>query len=145
MSERFLSSINFSFFEIKKSQVSPVILYMYYINLFYPSQFWSLFSEYVSLPWSFPFKMYPGVATMAQWVKNLTPVVALSLQSCGFNPQPGTVRYGIWCCSHCSIGHSCGSDSVPGPGTSIYCGCGVKNLHIYVYKVYLEPNIIEWV
>ena len=27
----------------------------------------------------------------------------------------------IWCCS-CGAGRSSGSDSVPGPGTSVYCG-----------------------
>ena len=26
----------------------------------------------------------------------------------------------IPCCHHCGIGHSCGSDLIPGPGTSTY-------------------------
>ena len=30
----------------------------------------------------------------------------------------------IWCCCSCGVGHSYGSDLIPGPGTSIGCGGG---------------------
>ena len=31
------------------------------------------------------------------------------------------------CCCSCGIGHSCGSDSIPGLGSSICCRCGQRN------------------
>ena len=30
----------------------------------------------------------------------------------------------IWCCHSCGVGRVCGSDSIPGPGTSICHRCG---------------------
>ena len=33
----------------------------------------------------------------------------------------------IWHCCSCRVGHSCGSDLILGPETSMYCGCGQKN------------------
>ena len=40
------------------------------------------------------------------------------------------------CCS-CSIGHICGSDSIPGPGTSIY--------HAYSHKIQYKMNREYWI
>ena len=30
----------------------------------------------------------------------------------------------IQCCHSCRVGHRCGSDSIPGPRTSVCCRCG---------------------
>ena len=37
------------------------------------------------------------------------------MQRHGLIPSPGAVGWRIWHCCSCSVGHSCGSDSVPGP------------------------------
>ena len=63
-----------------------------------------------------------GVSTVAQQVKN----PALSLQWCRFDPQPQCSGLRIWHCHSCGIGHSCGSDWIPGPGTSIRHECSQK-------------------
>ena len=47
-----------------------------------------------------------------------------SLQRCGFNPQSGAVGLRILHCHICGVGRSCGSDTIPGPGTSICSECG---------------------
>ena len=62
-----------------------------------------------------------GVPTVVLWVKNLTAVAQVAMES-RVRPSPGTVGYRIWCC------HSCSSDSIPSLGTSIChkCGCFKK-------------------
>ena len=61
-------------------------------------------------------KKKEGVPAVAQQVKD----PALFLQWPGFDPQPW-LRIQL-CCSY-GTGHSYSSDSIPGPGTSMYCGC----------------------
>ena len=64
-----------------------------------------------------------GVPTMVQWVKNLTAVAQVALEVWVWSPaQHSGLK--IWHHCGCGIDCSCGSDSFPGPGTSIYCGCG---------------------
>ena len=68
-------------------------------------------------------KMYlSGVPAVVQWFKNLIAAV-----------PPITVE--VWVRS---AGHSCGSDLILGPGTSICHGCGhnLKNIYIYIH-IYL--------
>ena len=36
------------------------------------------------------------------------------------------------CCS-CGVGCSCSLDSIPGPGTSIYCGCCPRQKHLFTF------------
>ena len=36
---------------------------------------------------------------------------------CRFDPQPGTVGLRIPSCRSCGIGHNCGLDLIPSPGT----------------------------
>ena len=59
---------------------------------------------------------------MVQQVKYL----ALSLGSAGSIPYPAQWVKGSGVAPSCGIGHSCGSDSVPSPGTSICHRCGKK-------------------
>ena len=44
----------------------------------------------------------------------------------GLIPGPAQWVKGIWCCYNCSVGHSCGSDSIPGLRTFICCKCSYK-------------------
>ena len=57
------------------------------------------------------------------------------LWRCGFDHLPGTVGQ-IQHCSSCSIGHSCGSDSVPSQGTSTCRGC------MWKFIKYISKSII---
>ena len=64
--------------------------------------------------------LIPGIT---QWVKNLAlPQAAAEVA--------GMAQ--IWCCGGWSIGHSCSSNSAPGPGTSICCRCSQKKKIIII-------------
>ena len=64
-------------------------------------------------------------STMAQWVKYLTAAAQVSGEAWDWSPaQHSGVR--IQCCYSYDIGCSCSSNSTPGPGISIYLGCGQK-------------------
>ena len=67
---------------------------------------------------------FDGVPAVVQQFKDL----ALSLLWHGFDPQLKDPSHQD--CANCAAGHSCSLDSVPGPGTSIWLGCGQK---IYTY------------
>ena len=43
-----------------------------------------------------------------------------------FDPRPGKVGSRIQLCHSCRVGCSSGSDSIPGPGTSISMGVAIK-------------------
>ena len=59
---------------------------------------------------------------MGQWVKNLTSVAQVAVEV--------QVQSPTWC--SCSSGHSCGSDLIPGLGTSIYVGVGhFKKMYLF--------------
>ena len=62
---------------------------------------------------------------MAQWVKNPTAEAPVAVEVQVRSPtHSGRLRIG---CYHSSgIGHSYSLDSMPGLGTSIYCGYGPK-------------------
>ena len=65
---------------------------------------------------------------MAQWVKTLTAAAWVpewpgSLGRLRFNPLAGAVSERIQHCCGC-VSCSCGLDSIPSPGISIYLGCG---------------------
>ena len=49
------------------------------------------------------------------------------------DPWPGSVGSRIQHCHSYRVGCSCGSDSVPGPGTSICRGCSQKNLKTHTH------------
>ena len=51
---------------------------------------------------------YDGVPAVAHWVKD--PSLDSPAWHSGFR-----IRH---CCGSCSVGHNCGSDSIPGPGNS---------------------------
>ena len=58
---------------------------------------------------------------MVQWVKNLTAVAWVAAEVWIRSSALGSGLKDQCCCS-CSVGHICGLDSVPGPGTSICYG-----------------------
>ena len=67
-------------------------------------------------------KKKKGVLIASQWVKNLTVAAWVAADAwVGSLAQCGGLR--IWCCHGYGIGHSCGLDSVPGPGIFICHGC----------------------
>ena len=55
---------------------------------------------------------------MTQWVKTLTAEAHVAVEV-RVQSLASTVGQRIWRCHSCGIGHSCSSDSIPGPGTSI--------------------------
>ena len=69
-----------------------------------------------------------GVHTVASWVKK-----------CSFNLWPPALDSRIRCCHSSSTGHSCGSDSIPGPGTSICYECS------HFLKVKVKSNTMNGV
>ena len=65
------------------------------------------------------------VFAVVKWVKNLTAMAQATVE----------VQWakGIRHCHSCGVGHSCGSDSIPGPGTWIHCSCSrSRSQHCYI-------------
>ena len=61
---------------------------------------------------------------VAQWVKNLISVTQLTVEAQIRFPAQCTGLKRIQHCNSCHVGHSCGSDSIPGLGTCICCRYG---------------------
>ena len=74
---------------------------------------------------------------MAQWVKNPTAVAWVTLEA-QVRSLAWHMGQRIQCCCSCCIGHSFGSGSVSGLGTSICCRYGYK-------KRLGVPDVVQWV
>ena len=72
------------------------------------------------------------IPTPVQWVKNPTSVAPIWPPALEFPYAAGAVlkkkkkkKKGIQHYCSCRVGHICSLDPIPGPGTSIYCGCSI--------------------
>ena len=76
-----------------------------------------------------------GVPTVAQWVKNLIAVAGVAAEVLVWSPaRHSGLKEPAWLQRY-DIGHSCGSDSIPGPGTSIGLRCVArKNIFLKRFK-----------
>ena len=73
---------------------------------------------------------------MVQCVKN--PTAAAQVVAAALVGSPAQ-HSGLGCCCSCGVDGSCGSVSIPGPGTSICHGCSHKKKKKKEYKL---PSII---
>ena len=65
-----------------------------------------------------------GVPAVAQWVKDPALSLVAQVAAEALVRSPAWRRgLGIWCCRSCGIGHSCGSDLVPGQGLLVTARC----------------------
>ena len=74
---------------------------------------------------------------MVQWVKN-PPAVAQVIVEVQVKILSQTQS--IWHCCSKSVGYSCGSDSLPGLGTSICCRCNYKKREKLSKQSYLPSH-----
>ena len=96
-----------------------------------------------------------GVPTVIQWVQILTAAAHITVEA-QVRPPAQCFELKDLALSSCCIGRSYGSDSVPGPGTSIHSGCsnlkkekqtlcGVSGMSSFIYhhifKVHLHLNM----
>ena len=65
-----------------------------------------------------------GVPAVAQWVKNPAPAAQVTPEVHVRSPAQGS---GLKGCGSCSVGHSCGSDWIPGQELPYATVAAIKN------------------